>query len=77
MALVKNLPANAEDIEIHGFNPWIRKSSWRRERQPSPVFLPGKSHAQRSLWATVHEITESDTSKVTYNAHRHGVVREN
>ena len=22
---------------------------WRRKRQPSPVFLPGKSHEQRSL----------------------------
>ena len=22
---------------------------WRRERQPTPVFLPGKSHGQQSL----------------------------
>ena len=26
-----------------------RKISWRRKWQPSPVFLPGKSHGQRSL----------------------------
>src|SRR5574337_858491 len=32
-----------------GFNPWIRKISWRREWQPVPVFLPGESHGQRSL----------------------------
>ena len=32
-----------------GFNPWVRKISWRRKWQPSPVFLPGKSHGQRSL----------------------------
>ena len=25
------------------------KSSWRREWQPTPVFLPGESHGQRSL----------------------------
>ena len=25
------------------------KYSWRRKRQPTPVFLPGKSHGQRSL----------------------------
>jgi len=32
-----------------GFNPWARKISWRREWQPTPVFLPGISHGQRSL----------------------------
>ena len=30
-------------------DPWERKISWRREWQPTPVFLPGKSHGQRSL----------------------------
>ena len=33
----------------HRFHPWIRKISWRREWQPTPVFLPGKSQGQRSL----------------------------
>jgi len=33
----------------HGFDPWVRKISWRRKWQPIPVFLPGKSHGQRSL----------------------------
>ena len=28
---------------------WVTKIPWRRERQPTPVFLPGKSHGQRSL----------------------------
>ena len=31
------------------FNPWVRKSPWRRSWQPTPVFLPGKSHGQRCL----------------------------
>ena len=31
------------------FNPWIRKVPWRRKWQPSPVFLPGRSHGQKSL----------------------------
>ena len=31
------------------FDPWIRKIPWRRKWQPTPVFLPGKSHGQRSL----------------------------
>ena len=32
-----------------GFNPWVRKIPWRREGQPAPIFLPGKSHGQRRL----------------------------
>ena len=32
-----------------GFNPWVRKIPWRRKWQPTPVFLPGGSHGQRSL----------------------------
>ena len=32
-----------------GFDPWVRKIPWRRKWQPTPVFLPGKSHGQRSL----------------------------
>ena len=31
------------------FNLWVRKNSWRREWLPTPVFLPGESHGQRSL----------------------------
>ena len=33
----------------HRFDPWVRKIPWRREWQLIPVFLPGKSHGQRSL----------------------------
>ena len=32
-----------------GFDSWVRKIPWRRKWQPTPVFLPGKSHGQRSL----------------------------
>ena len=31
------------------FNPWVRKIPWRRKWQLTPVFLPRKSHGQRSL----------------------------
>ena len=31
------------------FNPWVGKILWRREWHPTPVFLPGESHGQRSL----------------------------
>ena len=43
---VKNLPANAGDSGlIHGSG----RFPWKRKWQPTPVFLPGKSHGQRSL----------------------------
>ena len=32
-----------------GFNFWVRKIPWRRVWQPTPVFLPGEAHGQRSL----------------------------
>ena len=31
------------------FNPWVEKIPWRKKWQPTPVFLPGKFHGQRSL----------------------------
>ena len=31
------------------FNPWVKKIPWRRKWQPTPVFLPGEFHGQRSL----------------------------
>ena len=42
-------------------------STWRRKWQPTPVFLPGESHGQRSLvgcspWGR----TESDTTEATW-----------
>ena len=33
------------------FNPWVGKIPWKRRWQPTLVFLPGKSHGQRSLAA--------------------------
>ena len=32
-----------------GFDPWVGKIPWRRAWQPTPVFLPGEFHGQRSL----------------------------
>ena len=43
--MLKNLPASRR----RGFSPWVRKIPWRREWQPTPVFLPGEFHGQRSL----------------------------
>ena len=43
------------------FDPWVRKIPWRKAWQLTPVFSPGESHGQRSLAATVHGITQSET----------------
>ena len=32
-----------------GFDPWVRKNSWRRKWRSIPVFLTGQSQGQRSL----------------------------
>ena len=39
---VKSLP-------VKRFHPWVGKTPWRREWQPTHIFLPGKSHGQMSL----------------------------
>ena len=31
------------------FSPWVREIPRGRKQQPTPVFLPGKSHGQKSL----------------------------
>ena len=31
------------------FSLWVGTIPWRRKRQPTPVFLPGKSHGQKGL----------------------------
>ena len=44
------------------FNPWVRKIAFRREWLPTPVFLPGKCHGQRSLAScSPWGLKESDT----------------
>ena len=53
--VVKNLPAAQET----GFSPWVGKIPWKREWQPTPAFLPGKSHGQRAWRATVHGVAKS------------------
>ena len=58
--MTENLPT----VRRPSFDSWVEKIPWRRERQPTPVFVPGESHGQRSLvgyspWGR----TESDTTE--------------
>ena len=48
-------------------DPWVGKIPWSRKWQPTPVFLPGKFHGQRSLvgyspWSD----EESDTTESAF-----------
>ena len=56
------------------FDPWVGKTLWRGKGQPTPVFVPGKSHGQRSLvsyspWGR----KESDTTE-RLSTHTHTVT---
>ena len=55
--MVKNLPI------MPARETWVGKSPWRREQQPTPVFLPGEAQGQRGLGATAHGVTKSDTTE--------------
>ena len=46
--VVKNPPSNPED-KRRGFDPRVGNIPWSRRWQPTPVYLPGKFHGQRSL----------------------------
>ena len=53
--LVRNLPA----VQETGFDSWVGKIPWRRERLSSPVFLPGEFHGLYSPGGR----QESDTTE--------------
>ena len=44
-----------------GFSPWVGKTPWRREWQPTPVFLPGEFHGQSSLAGYSLQVAKSRT----------------
>ena len=58
-----------------GFDPWVGKILWRRKWQPTPVFLPGESHGQRSLAGySPRGRTESDTAERLHSlTHSHTI----
>ena len=63
-AVVKNLPANAEDAR--GFEPWIGKIPWRRKWHSS-ISLEN-SMDRGGCQVTVHGVAELD---MTEHAHTH------
>ena len=48
------------------FDPWVGKILWNGAWQPTPVFLPGESHGQKSLVGySPGGCKESDTTEAT------------
>jgi len=45
----KEPACNAGDTGDMGSYSWVGKITWRRAQLPTPVFLPGESHGQKSL----------------------------
>ena len=47
----KESACNAGDLGLRpGFNPWVGKIPWKRERLPTPVSWPGEFHGLYSPW---------------------------
>ena len=69
-SVVKNPPANIGDTGDAGLIPGSGKISWSRKWQPTPVFLPGKFHGQRSLASySAWNHKELDTTEHTHRIH--------
>ena len=58
-----------------GLDPWVGKIPWRRKWLPTPVFLPGEFHEQRSLadyspW----DHKELDMTEQLTHTHTHNIL---
>jgi len=79
--VVESSPANAGDIGDEGSILGSRRIPWRKKCQPTPVFLPGKSHEQRSLvgyspWGhNESDTTDHEQSKIG-GEKKDGTVKE-
>ena len=72
-----------------GFDPCVGNIPWRRKWQPTPLFLPGKSHGQKSLegysprglkrvghdWAHTHIWESSHEHQKIYIWWRHFLIK--
>ena len=49
-SLVAQLVKNPPTMQGTGFDPWVGKMPWRRERLPTPIFWSGEFHGLYSPW---------------------------
>ena len=73
----KNFTCQCRRCKSHRFYAWVWKIPWRRKWQPTPIFLPGESHGQRSLVGS-QGCRESDrTGRITHthtHTHTHTLI---
>ena len=81
--ILTRLPGGSVDKDFtcrckkHRFDPWVRKISWRRAWKPTPVFLPGESHRQRSLAGYSPWVCkEQDTTEVIEHKHKSMLISQ-
>ena len=68
----KNSTCQCRRCKSHSFYPWVGKVPWRRKWQPTPTFLPGESHWQRSVVDySPQGCRESDTTGWLTHTHTH------
>ena len=66
--VVKKPPVSAGDIRDAGLIPGSGRSPRGRHGNPLQHSCLGNPHGQRSWWATVYRVTESDTTEATEHA---------
>ena len=61
-------PGRLQSMELLGVgHDWATSLSlftfmhWRKQWQPTPVFLPGESHGRGAWWAAIYGVTQSRT----------------
>ena len=54
----------------YGLDPWVGKTTWRRQWQPTPVFFPVTPTDRGARRAMVHGVTKSQT-RLSTCAHMH------
>ena len=63
--VVKNL-LPMQEMQETWLDPCVGKIPWGRKWLPTPVFLPAKSHGQRSLGYKESDMTEHSTLHISY-----------
>ena len=62
--LVRNPPVTWANVGAAGLIPGSGRLPWREKWQPTPIFLPGRFHGQRSLTGyIVQGVAESDMTQ--------------
>ena len=71
-SLVAQLVKNLSAMWRPGFDPWVGKIPWKRERPPTPVFWPGKF-----MDCIVHGVAKSQTQLNKFKCKKKKKIKDN